>query len=106
MLVIGMYVKRTDLVVDQAHQSVAQNHVTGNEQGWAVHQVSQPMTVGETIDTGQHSWCQRALAVRQKRFGPERPQDIRERSRQSRFLVQRGFEQDHIRFALDNNEHP
>jgi regulatory protein len=58
------------------------------------------------IDTDRQSWYERALAVRQKRFGPDRPQDIQERSRQSRFLVQRGFEQDHIRFALDNNEHP
>jgi len=60
--------------------------------------------VTQSIDTDRQSWCERALAVRLKRFGPERPQDIRERSRQSRFLVQRGFEQDHIRYALDSND--
>jgi regulatory protein len=54
----------------------------------------------QSIDTVRESWCERALAVRRKRFGSERPEDIRERSRQSRFLAQRGFEQEHIRFAL------
>jgi regulatory protein len=58
-----------------------------------------------SIDADRQSWCERALAARLKRFGSERPQDIRERSRQARFLVQRGFEQDHIRFALDSDEH-
>ena len=57
-----------------------------------------------SIDSDRRSWCERALAARCKRFGPGRPEDIRERSRQARFLVQRGFEQDHIRFALDDNE--
>ena len=60
--------------------------------------------VAQSIDTDRQSWCERALAVRLKRFGPERPQDIRERARQSRFLVQRGFEQDHIRYALDRSD--
>ena len=60
--------------------------------------------VAQSIDTDRQSWCERALAARLKRFGPERPQDIRERARQSRFLVQRGFEQDHIRYALDRSD--
>ena len=54
----------------------------------------------QIIDADRRSWCERALAVRHKRFGTERPEDIRERSRQTRFLEQRGFEQEHIRFAL------
>jgi regulatory protein len=53
------------------------------------------------IDADRQRWCQRALAVRHKRFGTERPDDVRERSRQTRFLEQRGFEAEHIRFALD-----
>jgi regulatory protein len=48
-------------------------------------------------------WCEQALAVRHKRFGAEPPEDIRERSRQARFLAQRGFEQEHIRFALNSD---
>ena len=52
------------------------------------------------IDADRQRWCERALAVRRKRFGTERPEDMRARSRQTRFLEQRGFEHEHIRFAL------
>ncbi len=55
------------------------------------------------IDGDRQSWCERARLVRHKRFGSEPPEDIRERSRQARFLTQRGFEHEHIRFALDND---
>jgi regulatory protein len=54
----------------------------------------------QSIDAVRQSWCEQALAARHKRFGTEQPEDIRERSRQARFLAQRGFEQEHIRFAL------
>ncbi len=57
------------------------------------------------IDADRQHWCERARAARHKRFGSERPGDIRERSRQARFLAQRGFEQGHIRFALSENVH-
>ena len=53
------------------------------------------------VDADRLSWCERALAVRHKRFGAGPPEDIRERSRQARFLAQRGFEQEQIRYALD-----
>ena len=53
------------------------------------------------IDADRRKWCERALAVRHKRFGAGPPDDIRDRSRQARFLAQRGFEQEHIKFALD-----
>jgi len=35
-------------------------------------------------------------SVRLKRFGPARPEDFRERSRQMRFLMQRGFTAEQI----------
>jgi len=54
------------------------------------------------IDADRRAWCERALAVRHKRFGSGPPEDIRERSRQVRFLEQRGFEQEHIRYALED----
>ncbi len=60
--------------------------------------------VVQCMDVDRESWCKQALAVRHKRFGAEPPEDIRERSRQARFLAQRGFEQEHIRFALDSDE--
>ncbi len=59
------------------------------------------------IDADRQRWCERALTVCNKRFGTEPPDDIRERSRRTRFLAQRGFEQEHIRFALnDLNDQP
>ena len=53
------------------------------------------------IDCDRQSWCERACVVRHKRFGSAPPENMRERSRQARFLTQRGFEHEHIRFALD-----
>jgi regulatory protein len=44
-------------------------------------------------------WHERAEAVRRKRFGPARPADYRERSRQMRFLQQRGFTLEQINAA-------
>ena len=63
--------------------------------------VSDALT-SEFIEVDRQGWCERALAVRHKRFGTDRPEDIKERSRQTRFLEQRGFEREHIRYALDD----
>ena len=52
------------------------------------------------IDPEREAWCERAHAVRRKRFGEAPPSDLEDRSRQARFLAQRGFEQEHIRYAL------
>ena len=41
-------------------------------------------------------WQQLIEQVRLKRFGPARPDDFRERSRQMRFLMQRGFTAEQI----------
>ncbi len=54
------------------------------------------------VDADRQRWCESARAARHKRFGTERPEDMRGRSRQARFLAQRGFEQEHIRFALSD----
>jgi regulatory protein len=47
------------------------------------------------IDAGlaayRSHWPELAEQVRLKKFGPARPADFRERSRQMRFLQQRGF---------------
>ncbi|NIM29076.1 MAG: regulatory protein RecX [Gammaproteobacteria bacterium] len=58
----------------------------------------------EYIDGDGSRWGERAAVVRHKRFGSDPPQDIRDRSRQTRFLAQRGFEHEHIRYALDERE--
>lgn len=45
-------------------------------------------------------WAASARAQRRKRFGPDLPDTLRERARQTRFLQQRGFDSDDIRAAL------
>lgn len=45
-------------------------------------------------------WQERVEAVRCKRFGPELPVDYRERARQMRFLLQRGFTSEQINAAF------
>ena len=45
-------------------------------------------------------WAALARNARRKRFGPESPDDWREKGRQARFLQYRGFSNDHIRIAL------
>jgi regulatory protein len=48
-----------------------------------------------------NEWQVRAAAERQKRFGDELPQEWKERSRQARFLQNRGFSSEQIRVVLD-----
>lgn len=45
-------------------------------------------------------WYENALLVRKKRFGSALPTTIKERLRQIRFLLQRGFTQEQVRAAL------
>jgi regulatory protein len=46
------------------------------------------------------SWHDLAREVREKRFGSRQPADFRERSRQMRFLQQRGFSTEQIKGAF------
>ncbi len=52
-------------------------------------------------------WQESALAVRIKKYGSERPSDLKETARQSRFLQSRGFSSEQTRYAMNNygNEH-
>jgi regulatory protein len=52
--------------------------------------------VAEYIDAPDFDWPGLAGQVRIKRFGPVHPADFRERSRQMRFLQQRGFSSEQI----------
>jgi regulatory protein len=47
--------------------------------------------IDSSVDTHANSWRELAREVREKRFGIGQPADFRERSRQMRFLQQRGF---------------
>jgi len=59
-----------------------------------------------SLDSCGRDWFDLARKVREKRFGPARPDDYRQRSRQSRFLQYRGFTSEQIRqaFGPDNRD--
>ncbi len=52
------------------------------------------------LDPNDRQWRQRAVAVKNKRFGPASPQDYQEKARQMKFLNYRGFTAEQIRSAL------
>lgn len=45
-------------------------------------------------------WQESALAVRIKKYGSERPSDLKETARQTRFLQSRGFSSEQTRYAV------
>jgi len=49
-------------------------------------------------------WYELASLALEKKFGQSRVGDLREKARRHRYLNQRGFEADHIRFALSKQE--
>ncbi len=55
------------------------------------------------LDFGDSQWFERALSVRNKRFGEDRPKDAKERARQARFLQYRGFTADQAGQVLDGD---
>jgi regulatory protein len=57
--------------------------------------------IAAAVDAPSPQWAERARDLRQRRFGADPPRDAKERARQIRFLLQRGFSGEHIRRALD-----
>jgi regulatory protein len=56
--------------------------------------------VATALASLEADWAGQACLAREKRFGPDRPADLKERARQTRFLLQRGYSQEQIRRAL------
>jgi regulatory protein len=52
------------------------------------------------IDAASPVWSERAIALRVRRFGPQAPADLKERARQVRLLLSRGFSGGHVRDAM------
>jgi regulatory protein len=52
--------------------------------------------IDNSLEARADSWRELAREVREKRFGRAEPRDFRERSRQMRFLQQRGFSAEQI----------
>nr|VFK38481.1 MAG: regulatory protein [Candidatus Kentron sp. TC] len=58
-------------------------------------------TVTRNLPHEEDEWIDRVAEVRRKRFGVSKPRDYRDRARQTRFLMYRGFTNEHIRKVLD-----
>ena len=56
--------------------------------------------IARYLGSQDFDWVQMAAEARRKRFGDLLPEDITERSRQARFLQQRGFTHEQIRAVL------
>ena len=59
--------------------------------------------IGACLEAVSEQWLQRVREVRERKYGPEQPQDFRERNRQMRFLQQRGFTSEQI-YAVFKDE--
>lgn len=55
------------------------------------------------LEALEEDWWSLAEAVRQKRFGRDKPREAAERARQSRFLQYRGFDAELVRRLLDED---
>ena len=60
--------------------------------------------IEHTIEALDEDWQARLREVREKKFGAGLPGDFRERSRQMRFLQQRGFSAEQIARVLRDDE--
>jgi len=59
--------------------------------------------ISASMEAIGEQWLERVREVREKKFGQESPRDFKERSRQMRFLQQRGFTSEQIRGAFGND---
>lgn len=60
--------------------------------------------IGAYLDFNQVEWFNRASEVRSKRFGTDLPTETNEKTKQMRFLQQRGFTQQHIMSVIKSND--
>jgi regulatory protein len=60
--------------------------------------------IDDSLDAHADSWRELAREVREKRFGNRQPEDYRERSRQMRFLQQRGFSAEQVRGVFRDSD--
>jgi regulatory protein len=60
--------------------------------------------IGSFLNERDILWCESARIVRSKKYGLEPPADLKEKSRQSRFLQSRGFSNEQISYAMNHCE--
>ncbi|MCG6873086.1 MAG: recombination regulator RecX [Gammaproteobacteria bacterium] len=56
------------------------------------------------VDSSDSVWAESAREQREKRFGTQPAADVRERKRQTDFLVRRGFTGDQVRRAMGESD--
>jgi len=56
-----------------------------------------------TVVEGDEQWLELARNVRQKKFGPSSPQNLKDKLKQQQFLQYRGFSQQHMKFAFSED---
>lgn len=60
--------------------------------------------IGAFLNERDVQWQESALAARIKKYGTERPADLKETARQNRFLQSRGFSSEQARYAMDYSD--
>ena len=60
--------------------------------------------IAQFLDERDSAWLNVAQDVRDKKFGPALPSDIKEKARQARFLQQRGFTHEQTRSVLRDDD--
>ncbi len=60
--------------------------------------------VDEYLSNPKLDWYSLCSEIRQKKFGIDRPKDIKDKAKQSRFLYSRGFDSEMIMYALEMSE--
>jgi regulatory protein len=56
--------------------------------------------VDDVLEAAAEDWFALAIEIRVRKFGPDVPDEFKEKARQMRFLQYRGFEQEHIQSAI------
>ena len=56
--------------------------------------------IGAFLNERDGQWKENALAVRLKKYGAQRPDDLKETARQTRFLQSRGFSSEQTQYAM------
>ena len=58
--------------------------------------------INDAINETTENWLELAEKVRLKKFGSKIPLDFQKKAKEMKFLIYRGFESDHIRYAMKN----
>ncbi|RMH20707.1 MAG: regulatory protein RecX [Gammaproteobacteria bacterium] len=93
----------------QSDQRFAEQYLQSRiNKGWGSRKISAELEqrgvseriIRECLLNSETDWVELARKVREKKFGHDLPQDWNEKSRQMRFLQQRGFDPEDIRTAM------